>query len=1111
MDRRTRLLGFVTLILGSSAFASDALASWPSVRHDASRSGAADGMSNISAPAVYWKAYLGGTLGSASMLAADVDGNGMLDVVMVSGSRVVATDPTGDELWSTAPLGLTRLAGVADLDGDGVPDVVAVANSRVVVISGADGKVEWLEPAGEMGTVGGVRLADLDGDGLPEVVIRECGCCGTNSGNPGVVYSFAGAIGAPRLLYSMPPLDGCSDGGGALTVVDMDGDGHPELVVATFDTLSVLDGPTGTVIASKPGMGNWTQASQCFPVSLDAAPGDEIVCFVNSSDAPGVDQRRAFVAALNGGAVEILWSRDLAADQDGGLAFVDPVVDLTGDGTKQLVVSTTDATGIWTTRVLDALTGTELATTSGQAIGTIPGKAGAARIATTTDATVALWKFSKTPNPDLTRTWSTANAIALYAPAVDRLSASGPGTWNRLALCDLDRDGDDDLVLSHPSSTGSSPASIAGWRVGGTSADRLAQLMLPDGVDAAGVWVVDPITKSYPQIALERSDGYLQFLDATLSVTNSVAGEQPRPGIPTGGYYAAGGWRGLAQGPIVGQLSSTKHDDVLAIDSRGALVDFNGAAASLVSPPKLVFDRVHRTSPVLTAGPSGAPVVVVGGAREPVSTPPRALVEMINGTGKTIWTADSPGLPLDDIVVGDLAGTGSSDLVFQWGSPSNTLLHTRAISGKDGSLLWEATPLATGCGRATSGIAVADWDGDGHDDVILQSLATFVLSGKTGAKLAQGGPSDCYYMPIVSDVDGNGTKEVLLQGGFGAQQVLPHDLGAPILSGTADDHPFPYGSIALCSGAEVIIEGGWQHPAQIRMTQLAGADVGQSKALVLAQGKSYPSEAAAAADGTTFAQLTSAYVHANLGGDAAPVAALGSNDGWLYLVDPCTGALKDAESFPASVGAIAFGDSDGDGRDEILVSVADGYLYALKQPPIAAPADVLDTDPPHGHTKTDVDEIETETKLYGSWKAVDGATSYRVAVVDFDYTEFLSHPNWIDVGTATIATVSNLALKDGHRYRFAVRAMLDEEPSPDAVSNGVLVHLPKDGTGGAGGSGGMNAGGDGGEGGGGGHVKASGGCGCRAAGDADGSFAAALLLALGLVGARRRSPRTARR
>jgi MYXO-CTERM domain-containing protein len=76
-------------------------------------------------------------------------------------------------------------------------------------------------------------------------------------------------------------------------------------------------------------------------------------------------------------------------------------------------------------------------------------------------------------------------------------------------------------------------------------------------------------------------------------------------------------------------------------------------------------------------------------------------------------------------------------------------------------------------------------------------------------------------------------------------------------------------------------------------------------------------------------------VHEDLTGLGHPSAVVGSSDGWLYAINPCTLELDFAYDFGDAVGAAVFGDTDGDGFDEILVEVSDGYLYDLKQNVVA--------------------------------------------------------------------------------------------------------------------------------------------------------------------------------
>ncbi len=165
---------------------------------------------------------------------------------------------------------------------------------------------------------------------------------------------------------------------------------------------------------------------------------------------------------------------------------------------------------------------------------------------------------------------------------------------------------------------------------------------------------------------------------------------------------------------------------------------------------------------------------------------------------------------------------------------------------------------------------------------------------------------------------------------------------------------------------------------------------------------------------------------------------VGSTDGWLYAVDACTGVLQFVVPLGESVCGAILGDTDGDGRDEIIVSTSGGYVYDVQNAELPSPAPVRDTDPPLGITNKDVDTIVTESTLYGTWQPVQGATSYEVAV-GHDPDGIISAPAWQDAGTATSASVAGLPLVVGQRYYFAARAVGPQGRSVDAISNGVTV------------------------------------------------------------------------
>src|SRR6185295_13512818 len=148
-------------------------------------------------------------------------------------------------------------------------------------------------------------------------------------------------------------------------------------------------------------------------------------------------------------------------------------------------------------------------------------------------------------------------------------------------------------------------------------------------------------------------------------------------------------------------------------------------------------------------------------------------------------------------------------------------------------------------------------------------------------------------------------------------------------------------------------------------------------------------------------------VHQNLTGAERPSALVGSTDGWLYAVNPCSGSLDWSYQLGSAVGEAVFGDTDGDGRDEVLVTAEDGYLYTLRDFEIDAPGEVRETDP-WSDSGADLSEIYTVSTLEATWNPVDDATRYEVAVVDSE-GNYVGEP-WRSAGRSTSIRFDDLPL-----------------------------------------------------------------------------------------------------
>jgi MYXO-CTERM domain-containing protein len=610
--------------------------------------------------------------------------------------------------------------------------------------------------------------------------------------------------------------------------------------------------------------------------------------------------------------------------------------------------------------------------------------------------------------------WELSSRRILQQPDWDRAAISHVA--DQLLTLDINADGVvDELFVASTSDTGG----LVAYDMTPRTPTPLAVGTTDEAVSILTAWVTP---------ALPEEPARMQVLDIGLQ---SIA-----PGFRFGGYYPRGDWRYLYMTPVVANLGGGA-DSVVISDSRGALVRIDAREASMAVPPEVPWSVPGMSAPIVVPDlDSGAPGVV---CQETALGGDHSVV-VLDAGGARLRSAEVGGQLLSDIVPANLDGDGIADFIIQWGERDNLDLRHRAYSGATLDPLWDATPQFKGTTRLPAGGAIVDWNGDGVDDFVHQYYSTQILSGADGSILRESESNGFYFMPIALNVDDDPESELILQAGFDPAAILDASLQT-LWTSTDDDRPYPYGAVAATcpDRAPRLIEGSLRHPSRLKLTELGGVARGSYRTVVLAGGRVFEDEDRAAAAGVFMGQLTSTSVHDNLMGDGRPIAVIGSEDGWLYAIEGCTGELAFAVPFAASVGAIAFGDTDGNGKDEIIVAVADGYLYALEEAPVAAPGWVIDIDPQRGIVDEDVDIIDQTDSMTAVWEAVADADGYEIAVLRAGTNEFMSSPRWQRAGKVTRATITGLALQYGEEYIFAVRALEGDEPSPDAASDGVRV------------------------------------------------------------------------
>jgi uncharacterized membrane protein len=198
---------------------------------------------NFGSPQLVWTRTLtstmAGTFGAPAI--ANIDGNlpggdpGPEVVIAHNGAVTVLNGEDGTVVWTT-PLDAGDPGGVsiADLDGDNEVEIVTgmkyddgIGEGRLYALN-ADGSILWWAAAYDSSSANNASTLDLDGDGIYEVA--------WNGKEQGFTI-FSGLDGS--VLFNEPEVHSRT-GTDYPLIVDVDNDGHAEIIVASLGGLRVF-------------------------------------------------------------------------------------------------------------------------------------------------------------------------------------------------------------------------------------------------------------------------------------------------------------------------------------------------------------------------------------------------------------------------------------------------------------------------------------------------------------------------------------------------------------------------------------------------------------------------------------------------------------------------------------------------------------------------------------------------------------------------------------------------------------------------------------------------------------------------------------------------------
>jgi len=873
------LLSSAVIVLTASSLFGPAVASnadWPMWRHDRENSGHFPMVGNMNrTPEILWSYFVGGYASQAQGL--DVDGDGEEEVLYVTAGRMKAAEATGQEIWSTAPLGLNYILGIEDLGADGSVEIVACVSSPSVIFlfDSATGNLVWNysfpSPSSGIGRYS-FKVADISGQTPgPELLVWPY------KSEIGYAFGFpAGAAGgqllwtaqAPETRNYPPPI----------AVADLDLDGTMELFLATFERIYSFDGLTGKqeMLAYSPGINR--NYGSMIATNLDQDPYPEIALL-----APNLNEH-LWIVDNDGSNLTQAWDRFFEYSYPDDLVeikvTVDSVSDFDADGRKEIVFSFFNQSGDarWHTWVWDALTANEERDLLDEyllAAVDIDGD-GIDEVITSEQHQRSALYYS--------------NISIHNIDARDRIVLTNTGLvmdqWAPYPL------GTNTIANGERWMTGEHGYAI--WANGSLGflrvSNGLPQITWVMAKPAVGLSIMGAYSDA--GVLASGSDGWLRAYNATGDVIGM---------FKTGGFLSS---------LVAADLDGDGSMEIVAKNSQGKqiVLEWDGSqSGEIKGTPRYAKFGKDGSFVIWDMDGNGLPEILAGETN---------ALAVLDGSGNRLRNYSLPSSPYDWMAA-NITGDSHWDLFVCCLGTGGHTAYTLAIDGASGQVLWTKQ-----YGTYAGFMGIMDYDENGLDDLVMREHFDFyIILGPTGEE--RKGASICgYHAPIVTDIGEDDTIEVVWGAGWGSLVV---------------DRRFEWiiANVTFTYMNQVwtkLFGGGDSDEIYGKMPAVADVDGDGVKEIGIGNrnGTFHCFDGSTGKLEWNFAiGSSSSDIHScDIDGDGVAEFIFGTGDGRLICLG-ANGAVKWAMDFGDGVGEPIFCDLDGDMRADILVPVMDGNLYAL--------------------------------------------------------------------------------------------------------------------------------------------------------------------------------------